>query len=298
MPVLDVERLRAYNVQDCRETYDARDTILYALGIGAGLSDTVDEIDFVFERRLKALPTLALVLGTPGFWAMDPRAGLDWVQILHGEQSLKLYRPLDPQGELVGRTFIGEIADKGPGKPVMLKSGRTLSTPSGQIVAEMEEVWVLRGVGGFGGERDLPHDPLPPMPEGAPEGSIDLPTGRNQAMIYRLSGDRNPLHVEPETAKLGGFDGPILHGLATMGVIGRALVHLCCDGDPSRLSAIRLRFTAPVVPGDVIRTDIWQDGSEIRFRASVPARAIVVADGGLASIGSFAVEEAAERVSA
>src|SRR3546814_5003232 len=112
-------------------------------------------------------------------------------------------------------TYIGDMAGKGPGKPVMLKSGRTLSTLSGQLVAEMEEVWVLRGAGGFGGPRGLPHDPLPPMPENVPDASLDLPTVRNQAMLYRLSGDRNPLRIDPETAKLGGFDRPILHGLAT-----------------------------------------------------------------------------------
>ena len=236
MPPVNLETLRAYSVPECRESYDARDTILYALGVGAGLSDAVDELDFVFERRLKALPTLALVLGTPGFWAMDPRAGLDWIQILHGEQTLKLFRPLEPQGMLVGQTLIGEIADKGPGRPAMLKSRRTLSTPSGALVAEMEEVWVLRGGGGFGGDRDLPHYALPPMPDRPADARLDLPTARNQALLYRLSGDRNPLHVEPSTAKLGGFDGPILHGLGTMGVIGRALVHLAAKGDPALLT--------------------------------------------------------------
>lgn len=293
MPVLDIERLRAYSIADCRESYDARDTILYALGVGAGLSDAIDELDFVFERRLKALPTLAMTLGTPGFWAMDPRSGIDWVQLLHGEQSLKLHRPLEPQGELIGRTVIGDVADKGLGKPAMLKSGRTLSTPSGTLVAEIEDVWVLRGAGGFGGPRDLDHDPLPAMPGGAADAGMDLPTARNQALLYRLSGDRNPLHVEPDVAQLAGFEQPILHGLGTMGVIGRALVHLCCDGDPGRLSAMRLRFTAPVVPGDVIRTEVWRDGGEVRFRASVPARDVVVADCGVASIDRFAPEHGA-----
>src|SRR3546814_11939071 len=122
----------------------------------------------------------------------------------------------------------------------------------------MEEVWVLRGAGGLGGPRGLPHDPLPPMPENVPDASLDLPTVRNQAMLYRLSGDRNPLHIDPETAKLGGFDRPILHGLATMGLIGRALVHLCCAGNPERLTGMRLRFTAPVVPGEILRTAVWR----------------------------------------
>jgi acyl dehydratase len=284
MPVLDVERLRAYSISECRERYDARDAILYALGVGAGLSDTVDETDFVYERTVSALPTMALVLGTPGFWPMDPRVGLDWPQILHGEQSLILHRPLEPQGEVIGKAFIGELADKGPGKSALLRSGRTLSAPSGELVAEIEEIWVLRGAGGFGGERDLPHDPLPPMPERPSEAQLDLPTSRQQAMLYRLSGDRNPLHVDPATAKLGGFERPILHGLSTMGLVGRALIHLCAGGQAHRLRAIRVRFTAPVEPGETIRTEIWREANgDVRFRALSVERGFVVIDGGLAS---------------
>lgn len=112
-----------------RDSYDPRDTILYALGTGAGLSETVDEIYFVFERRIKVLPTMALVLGTPGFWLMDPKAGLDWRRVLPGEQSLRLYRPLEPDGVLIGETRIGDVADKGPGKPAMFRAHRTLKTP-------------------------------------------------------------------------------------------------------------------------------------------------------------------------
>lgn len=284
MPVLDVERLRAYRMPDCRERYDARDTILYALGVGAGLSDKVDELDFVFERNVSALPTMALVLGTPGFWAMDPRAGLDWPQILHGEQSLILHRPLEPQGELIGKAWIGDLADKGPGRPAMLKSGRSLSTPSGDLVAEIEEIWVLRGAGGFGGPRDLAHDPLPKMPDRPSDAQLDLPTSLQQAMIYRLSGDRNPLHVDPATAALGGFDRPILHGLSTMGVVARALIHLCAGGAANRLRAIRLRFTAPVEPGESIRTQIWREANgDVRFRAAASDRGVVIVDNGLAS---------------
>lgn len=287
MAVLDIDKLRAYRLPDYRESYDRRDTILYALGVGAGLFDAVDELDYLYERDLKALPTMALVLGTPGFWAMDPAAGLDWRHILHGEESLVLHRPIEAEGELIGRCWIEDIADKGPGKPVMIRSRRTLSTLTGILIAEMTELWILRGAGGFGGARDLPGDILPPVPDCPPTCRIELPTTRNQALLYRLSGDRNPLHVDPELARSVGFDGPILHGLSTMGVIGRALTHMCADGDAHRLRSMRLRFTAPVIPGDVIATEIWTDGDgTARFRASVPARAIVVADGGAANFAS------------
>lgn len=286
MPTLDLDRLRAYKVPDHRETYDARDTILYALGVGAGLSPDVDELNFVFERDLVALPTMALVLGTPGFWAMDPRAGVDWLQILHGEQKVRLHRPLAPQGEVVGKTTIGEVADKGPGKPAMLKCSRTLSTISGDMIAEIEDVWVLRGAGGFGGSRDLSHDILPPMPDRASDAQLNLPTSLQQALIYRLSGDRNPLHAEPTSARLAGFDRPIMHGLGTMGLIARAVIHLCADGKAARLRAIRLRFTAPVTPGETIRTEVWREADgTVRFRALIVESGVLAIDAGLAELG-------------
>lgn len=284
MPVLDIDKLLAYQLPEYRESYDMRDTILYALGVGAGQSDTVDELDFVFERDLKALPTMALVLGTPGFWAMDPRAGLDWKSVLHGEESLVIHRPIEATGELVGTTRILDIADKGPGKPVMIRSRRDLTTLSGVPVAQTTGVWVLRGAGGFGGTRDLGGDPLPAVPERSADCVIDLPTSRNQALVYRLSGDRNPLHADPALARSVGFDEPILHGLSTMGVIGRALLHKCADGNPDQMRLMRQRFTAPVIPGDTIRVEIWDEGDgSARFRASVPERGVIVADSGVAT---------------
>ena len=288
MPVLDVERLRRYKVPDARDLYDPRDAILYALGTGAGLSAQVDELDMVFERNLKVLPTMALVLGTAGFWLMDPAVGLDWPRILHGEQSLVLHRPLDPQDELTGSTRIGEIADKGPGKPALFRAYRTLKDLGGNVVAEMTELWVLREAGGFGGERALPGPDPELLPAAPAPFSLDLPTSRQQALIYRLSGDRNPLHVHPETARLGGFDQPILHGLSTMGLVARALVHLHCGGDPQRLSSISARFTAPVIPGETVRTQSWQDGSDIAFQAIAVERDVVVINGGTASVDRFA----------
>lgn len=294
MPVLDAERLLRYKVSEARDRYDARDTILYALGTGAGLDAQVDELDLVFERGLQALPTMAFVLGTPGFWLMDPAAGLDWARVLHGEQSLVLYCPLEAQGELVGSTRIGEIADKGLGKPAMVRAYRTLQNISGRTVAELSELWILRDAGGFGGERTLPGPAPVTMPDTPPPYSLDLPTSPQQALLYRLSGDRNPLHVEPETARSAGFDQPILHGLSTLGLVARALIHLHCAGDPRRLSSMSARFTAPVVPGEMVRTQSWQDGDDIVFRAIAVDRDTVVIDGGTASIDCFAGRPRAE----
>jgi acyl dehydratase len=126
------------------------------------------------------------------------------------------------------------------------------------------------------------------MPDMPPPFSLDLPTSRQQAMVYRLSGDRNPLHVEPATARLAGFDQPILHGLSTLGLVARALIHLHCGSDPRRLSSISARFTAPVVPGETVRTQSWQEGNHIRFSAISIDSDTVVIDGGTASIDRFA----------
>jgi acyl dehydratase len=283
----DPARLRAYQVPECRHRYAAKDTILYALGVGAGLGG-LDERRFIYEQGLVALPTMALVLGTPGFWPMDPALGLDWPQILHGEQSLRLHRPLAPEGDIVGRTTIGPLADKGPGRPAVLRCDRELTDGvTGAAVATLEEVWILRGAGGFGGENVAVGVPAPPMPSRAPDATLDLPTFPQQAALYRLTGDRNPLHVDPDVAALGGFDQPILHGLASFGLVARALVALACAGDATRLSAMRVRFTAPVLPGDVIRTELWHEAGTLRFRGTVPARGVLVLDGGVAELDGF-----------
>jgi acyl dehydratase len=279
---LDADKLLAFSIPKARDDYDPRDAILYALGVGAGLSAEIDETHFLFERQLQVLPTMALVLGTPGFWPMDPVSGLDWLNILHGEQRLRLFAPLDPAGTLIGETKVTDLADKGPGKAALVCAVKQLKTPGGMLVAEATETWVVRGAGGFGGPRDLPGAGLPPTPQRNPDFEINLPTSRAQAATYRLSGDRNPLHIDPTTALGAGFDRPILHGLSTMGLVARALIHACCAGKADSLREIALRFTAPVYPGDTIRTHIWQEGNALHFRADAVERDARVIDDGLA----------------
>jgi N-terminal half of MaoC dehydratase len=146
---LDVEKLRAYAIPQARDDYDQRDVIIYALGVGAGLSTDVDETHFLFERYLQVLPTMALVLGTPGFWPMDPKSGLDWLNILHGEQRLKLFQPIDVSGLVLGETRITDLADKGLGKSALICATKYLKTPTGKLMAEATETWVVRGAGGL-----------------------------------------------------------------------------------------------------------------------------------------------------
>lgn len=279
---LDVAKLLAYAIPDARDDYDPRDAIVYALGAGAGLSPDIDELRFLYERDLQVLPTMALVLGTPGFWPMDPGCGLDWLRILHGEQRLTLHRPLDSSGTLIGETRVSEIADKGPGKPALVRAVKQLRTPGGTLVAEAVETWVVRGAGGFGGACELPGEALAPVPDRAPDYAVSLPTALTQAAAYRLSGDRNPLHIDPATAMRAGFDRPILHGLATLAVAARALIHTACGGDAARLGSIAARFTAPVYPGETIATEIWE-GDSLHFRAKAVERGVTVIDNGIAT---------------
>jgi acyl dehydratase len=291
---LNLAKLLAYRVPDARDDYDPRDAIVYALGVGAGLSPDIDELRYLYERDLQVLPTMALVLGTAGFWPMDPASGLDWLEILHGEQRLTLHRPLDSAATLIGETRVSEIADKGPGKPALVRAVKQLRTPGGTLVAEAIETWVVRGAGGFGGARELPGEALAPVPERAPEHALTLPTALTQAAAYRLSGDRNPLHIDPVMAKRAGSDRPILHGLATLGVAARAVIHAACGSDATRLRSIAARFTAPVYPGETLATEIWE-GESLHFRATVVERGVTVIDNGVATRNGFAQHSALKQ---
>lgn len=259
-----------------RQTLTPRDTILYALGIGA------TELDFLFEERLKALPTMAVTLGYPGFIWRDPALGANWQKVLHGEQSTILHAPLPVAGEIVGSTRIEALYDKGADKGALAMVTREIHDGAGTHLATSRSMTFLRGDGGFGGSAEgapVPH----PVPDRAPDAVVTLATAANQALIYRLSGDLNPLHIDPQVAKAGGFDAPILHGLATYGVIGRALLAARCGNDPVRLKRLDGRFSSPVYPGETIETSIWDEGGgKLAFRARVVERDKIVFTNGYA----------------
>jgi acyl dehydratase len=234
----------------------------------------------VYEDELRVLPTMAVVLGYPGFWLKEPDTGVDWRKVLHGEQGLILHQPLPAQASVIGRTRVTEIVDKGPGKGAMLYSERdVIEKASGAVLCTLTSCSVLRGEGGFGG----PSGPVPTphaVPERAPDVALDLPTLPQAALIYRLSGDYNPLHADPKVAAAAGFPRPILHGLCTFGVAGRALLRACCGNDQTKLKSIDVRFTAPVFPGETIRTEIWLEPGAASFRARVVERDAIVLNNG------------------
>ncbi|MFN3853529.1 MAG: MaoC/PaaZ C-terminal domain-containing protein [Phreatobacter sp.] len=284
MPI-DYNKLKSWPFPDLEHRYEAKDTILYALGVGCG-GDPLDrsELPFVYEEGLKALPTMAVVLGYPGFWLKDPNTGVDWRKVLHGEQGLVIHKPLPATGTVIGRTRITEIVDKGPGKGALIYSDRdVIDKASGDLLATLTSTTFVRGEGGFGG----PSGPAPephPLPERAPDESVDLKTLPQAALIYRLSGDWNPLHADPDVAAGAGFPQPILHGLCTYAVAGRAILKACCGNDPTRLRRLDVRFSAPVMPGETIRTEIWKDAGTVSFRARVVERDVVVLNNGRAQV--------------
>jgi len=266
-------------------SYSARDTILYALGIGA-CSDPLDlrSLRFVYERDLQVVPSQCCVLAHPGAWFMDPELQIDWVKLLHAEQRFELHQPLPVSGTVIGSYRINGVVDKGASSGALMYMEKRLRTAEGQSLATVRSTYFLRGDGGAGswGHADPELPSVPATPE---TGTVDSPTSALSALVYRLSGDLNPLHADPAVARSAGFDRPILHGLCTYGIACKALISATCNDDASRLREMSARFTRPVYPGDTIRTKWWQlaDGT-IQFQCISLEHGHVVLDRGLARI--------------
>ena len=244
-----------------------RDTLLYALGVGAGTADLAFTTENSHEIDQQVLPSYA-VIACPAWGAVGAVGSFNFSMLLHGSQQIRLFAPLPPAGKLSVVSEVADIQDKGEGKNAVLVFKGTGTDPdTGKVVAETVSTAVIRGEGGFGGQPGQ-RPPAPEIPDRAPDARITLPTREDQALIYRLSGDRNPLHSDPWFAReLAGFPKPILHGLCTYGVAGRALVAELGAGDATRITAINARFTSPVFPGETLTTAIWRTGTgEAVFR--------------------------------
>ncbi len=283
---MNLDRIITREFPQTESSYTFKDTILYALGVGFGTQplDT-QHLRYLYEDGLVAAPTFANVLGHPGFWARDPEYGIDWRRLLHAEQRLTLHRPLPAQGSVVGRHDIMGIRDKGEGNGALLFQRKTVADAvTGEDICSVVTTLMLRGDGGCGNYGEAPPE-LEKLPDAPPDLEIELDTLEIAPLIYRLSGDLNPLHIDPAVARHAGFERPILHGLCTKGLAGYALLLTCCDLDATRLRSMALRFSRPVLPGDRIRFEIWRPASgPVRFRAFVPQRDQVVLDRGTAEI--------------
>lgn len=282
---IDYQRLMAWSIPEVRQTYCLRDAILYALGVGCGNeADPAADFRYVYEEGLAVLPSMATVLGYPGFWLRDPGTGVNWRRAVHAGQTFETFRPLAPQGSVIGRSRVSAITDKGPGRGALLTSAREIfDEETGTLIARLTHTAFLRDEGGFAGPAAAPQAGPIRMPGRDPDQVIDLPTSYQAALLYRLSGDLNPLHADPAVAVAAGFPRPILHGLCTLGIATRAILRRV-GGDPALLHRLSARFSAPVLPGETIRTQMWGEGSRILFRALVPGRDALVLDQGVAEI--------------
>lgn len=265
-----------------RHLYTKRDTILYALGVGAGQdASRSEDLRFVCEEGLLALPGMAVVLAFPGFWVNEPEYEIDGKRVLHAEQSLRLHAPLPVEGLVRGELTIDQVIDKGAAKGALLYSTRRVyDERSGALLASMRQTFILRGDGGRGGSAvDVPepHE----VPTGLADAQMAIRTRPEQALVYGLSGDRNLLHIDPSVAREAGFPRPILQGLCTFGVAARALLEPLCANTPTRMKRVDCRFTAPAYPGDTLMLSLWREGpGRASFQVQAAERAVLVLDNG------------------
>jgi len=280
---LNLEAVRNFRFETVAHTYSRRDSILYALGLGYGSEPTDPaQLAFVYEDNLRIVPSMCCVLAHPGMWVRNPDLGIDWLKMLHGEQSFEIHNPIPPEGTVVGTYENLAVEDKGAGKGAILHQIKKLSDKtSGQLLATVRSVLFMRGDGGCGGFGEVP-EPAQPLPESAPASASEIATLAQGALIYRLSGDYNPIHADPKAATKAGFEAPILHGLCTLGIATRALLTTFANGAPEQLKSLSVRFSRPVFPGETIRTEFFGAGGEVRFRSRVVERDVIVLDRGSA----------------
>jgi acyl dehydratase len=276
--VIDPQALLSYDFGNPAQTYSARDAILYALGLGLG-RDPLDAVDlrFLDERDLAVLPTFAVTLCTPGMWIADPSLGVAFSRLVHSAQAAEFLRPLPASASVSGTAQVVSLTDRGEGRGAVLILERIIVDGSdGEPYCRLRQTLLLRADGGFGG------DPARREPAFEPAESPDMvgtfATSSRAALIYRLSGDWNPLHLDPLLAQTAGFSRPILQGLASYGIAGLA-VSRALGFDPTAVSRLACRFAGFVLPGDDITFQIWTEGTlAARFRAFVGTRKVL--DGG------------------
>jgi len=267
-------------------SWTSKDALLYAVGVGAGAVNPFDELQFTTENTAdvtqQVLPTMAVVLGASGSAAVGKIGTFNPAMLVHGEQAITLSGPIPVKGTV---STVGEIVgiyDKGKGAVIATESVST-DVATGQELFRNRSSVFIRGEGGWGGDRGP--SGAASAPDRAPDHAVTYATREDQALLYRLSGHRNPLHSDPTFAAMGGFDRPILHGLCTYGFTGRALLHSLCDGDPTRFTSMAGRFSSPVMPGEALTINIWEDRNQAVFQTT-GGDGRVVLDAGLCTFTS------------
>ncbi len=264
-----------------RRSWDSKDALIYALGVGAGAADPLAELEFTTENTSgapqRALPTIAVVLGPLGA-GFGNIGTFNPAMLVHGEQGITLHQEIPVEGELEAVGEITAIYDKGKGAVVVSETTATLVSTGDPLFSTRMSAYI-RGEGGFGGDRGPSGSPNV-APERDADHTVTVQTRHDQALLYRLSGDRNPLHSDPAFAAMGGFDRPILHGLCTYGFTGRALLHELCGSDPARFKGMDARFSSPVMPGEALTVKAWLDGDGSAIFQTLGEDGRVVIDNG------------------
>ncbi len=264
-------------------SWTSKDCLLYALGVGAGSLDASEELAFTTENSKgidqQVLPTFAVIASAGGGGALRAIGTFNFAMLVHGEQAVTLHQPLPVEGSVRSTSTIAGIYDKGSGAVVAIESTSVDPVTDKPMFSTRSSIFI-RGEGGWGGDRG-PSGKTNVAPDRAPDHQVSYATRHDQALLYRLSGDRNPLHSDPSFAQMGGFDRPILHGLCSYGFTGRALLHTLCGSDPARFTSMDARFSKPVMPGDTLTVSMWVDGSEAIFQTATQDGTVVIDNGRL-----------------
>jgi acyl dehydratase len=289
MPI-NYEQMMQSKTEGLEASYGDREVMLYALGVGFQRDPMNErELPFTYEQNLVVVPTFATVIptGRPRAGASagsNPMSGINYLMVVHGEQRVTIHKPLPPAADVVSDTRVLGVWDKGKDKGAIIVNERVIKEKAtGDKLATLVGTTFARGDGGFGGPKDGAPEPHQ-LPTRKPDLVHECDTRPDQAFIYALSGDRNPLHRDPAVAKRAGFPKPILHGLCSFGTACRAVISTICDYDPKKITSFDVRFSSPVFPGETIVTEMWVDGEVVSYRSRLKERDVVVLNNGRCTI--------------
>lgn len=283
---LDPSVLLEWPFERVEQCFTEDDAILYALSVGVG-ADPTDErqLAYLTQGGSGALPTLPTVLATPGAWTANPNSGVTRAKLVHGEQAIRVFRPLPREGVFTSLSRVRAVADRGADRGAVIYVERDLRLQGSQeVLATLRTASVCRADGGFGGSAASPY-PQHAVPDRECDERIELRTTLSAALLYQLNGDRNPLHTSPAFARSAGFERPILHGLCSFGIAGQLLLGALGDYRPDAIGEIGGRFSSPAYPGDTLQVQIWREGARASFRVFAVERDAKVIDNGFVQLG-------------